>query len=309
MCPHDPENDAPTPIDGDEHISGPMEVSDAFGKAFDRYDALIDKADQAFAKIKDASGGRISCEKGCSDCCHALFDLSLVEAITLNHRFNQVFEGMERSNILAAADKADREVYKLKKTAFKMSEEGRPVEEILETIAKARVRCPLLSDQDACLLYESRPLTCRLYGAPQAIGGQAKTCPKTGFTAGEKIPVINVEKLQDEMMRISADLVRDLPTKNRNMGDMLVPLSMALLTEYDEKFLGLDEADVPPPLDAAAMEKAFREFGEQFAAGKDPVADAPMGIDPAPRTEADAKKCGCDPVTFSIGGGKSGGRA
>ena len=35
-------------------------------------------------------------------------------------------------------------------------------------IAATSVRCPLLDEENRCLLYDARPITCRLYGVPKA---------------------------------------------------------------------------------------------------------------------------------------------
>ena len=42
----------------------------------------------------------------------------------------------------------------------------------MEEAARIKCRCPLLGDDDRCLLYQARPITCRLYGVPTAIAGQ-----------------------------------------------------------------------------------------------------------------------------------------
>ena len=136
-----------------------------FTEFFSRYEALRAKADAAFARVKEASG-LVTCQPGCSDCCHALFDLSLIEALYVNRRFNELFQGNDRAAILDRADQADRETYRIKRQAFRMSQEGVDASAILEEMAKARVRCPLLADDGTCLVYGYRPMTCRLHGLP-----------------------------------------------------------------------------------------------------------------------------------------------
>ena len=95
-----------------------------------------------------------------------------------------------------------------------------------------------MSAQDLCELYECRPLTCRFYGIPTAIGGQGHTCGLSGFQPGETYPTVNLDVINARLQEISAELVRDLKSRFVKLADMLVPVSTALLTEYDEVYLG-----------------------------------------------------------------------
>ncbi len=214
-----------------------------FTPYFERYRGLVAMADSIFDRMEREFPDAVTCKLGCDDCCHALFDLSLVEAIYLNHRFNDIQSEPRRREILEAADRADRRVYKIKRDAYKRVEAGEEEGAVLEEIAAERVRCPLLDEGSRCLLYEHRPITCRLYGIPTAIGGKGHTCGLSGFARGEAYPTVNVDVLHKKLYEISAELVQSLQTRYVRMADMLVPLSMALLTTYDEVYLGM--ADDP----------------------------------------------------------------
>ncbi|MGA8181291.1 MAG: hypothetical protein WB792_14615, partial [Desulfobacterales bacterium] len=50
---------------------------------------------------------------------------------------------------------------------------------------------------------------------------------------------------QKKLYEISAEFVAHIKTRHIKMADMLVPLSMAILTEYDEKYLGLVDENKP----------------------------------------------------------------
>ncbi|WP_319471711.1 YkgJ family cysteine cluster protein [uncultured Pseudodesulfovibrio sp.] len=210
-----------------------------FTEYFERYEAVVADVDAVFRKFEKDTPELVKCGKGCSDCCHALFDITLVEAMYVNKMFNEKFSGMERSEILQRADKADRQIHKLKRKVYKASQEGRPASEILMEVSKARVRCPLLGDDDLCALYEHRPITCRLYGVPTSIGGEAHTCNKAGFEGGVKYPTVNMDIVLDKLLGIGKDLQKGIGSRFRELGDMLLPLSMALVTSYDEAYLGV----------------------------------------------------------------------
>jgi len=210
---------------------------------FEKYKALSAKADEMFAKVQNEFPECITCEIKCADCCHALFDLTLIEAIYINHRVNEMFEGKKLETIIDKSNRADRKTYKVKRKAYQDKEAGKNEVEILMEIAAERVRCPLLNEDDMCDLYEYRPITCRLYGMPTSTGGIGHTCGKSAFVEGKPYPTANLDVLQKKLYEISAELVGQIKTKYVKMAEMLVPLSMAILTDYDEDQLGIAETE------------------------------------------------------------------
>lgn len=207
---------------------------------FARYEAFAREADALFERIREQHPELVVCREQCSACCHALFDLSLVEALYLNKAFfERVPEGAARAVILEAADTADRKTARLKRKAFKDSQAGRDSNEILTELAAEAVRCPLLDKEDRCLLYEVRPITCRLYGVPTAIGGKAHTCGKTGFVQGNPYPTVALDKIQRRLALLSEELAAASGTAYTRLASMYVPVSTALLTVYDAAYLGI----------------------------------------------------------------------
>jgi Uncharacterised protein family (UPF0153). len=207
---------------------------------FSRYEAHVREADALFERIRSQYPALVVCRERCSSCCHALFDLSLVEALYLNAKFLERFPaGAERTAVLDAADKADRQTVKFKRRIFKDSQAGRDSNEILAEVAAFAVRCPLLGDDDRCLMYEFRPITCRLYGVPTAIGGKAHTCGMTGFKQGEAYPTVALDKMQHRLSDINSEMTAFMGTAYRELASMYVPVSSALLTEYTPQYLGI----------------------------------------------------------------------
>ncbi len=109
---------------------------------------------------------------------------------------------------------------------------------ILMEMAGEKVRCPLLDDEHRCALYTSRPITCRLYGIPTAIGGVSYSCGRSGFSEGHAYPTAKLDPIHRQLHDISSALVLAMKSTHTEMGEMLVPLSMALLTSYDDAYLG-----------------------------------------------------------------------
>lgn len=212
-----------------------------FTPYFEKYEELVAAAEDAFNRVKSDHPDCVKCRTGCADCCHALFDLTLIEALYINHKFKAAVEAEKQEPLLEKANRADRQTYKIKKKAHAWLKAGCRDEEILERVAAEKIRCALLNEKDLCDLYDYRPITCRLYGVPTAIDGKGHTCGLSGFSKGQAYPTANLDRIQAALLSLSKALVADLKSNFPTLGEILVPLSMALLTDYDETYLGLNE--------------------------------------------------------------------
>lgn len=208
--------------------------------AFSRYEALVDQVGQVFNKVSSEFTEEVKCKPACDDCCHALFDLTFVEALYIKSKFDEIFAGKARFEITEEANKTDRALAKMKKEAYKRHEAGETDAAIIEAVSKMRVKCPLLGDEGTCQMYEYRPIACRVYGIPTSAGGQGHTCGLSGFDEGKAYPTLNMDLVYDRLYSISGDLVREINSKFTKMGQVLVPLSMALITDYNEEYLGVE---------------------------------------------------------------------
>mgnify|MGYP001836830744 CR=1 FL=1 len=93
---------------------------------FAEYEKLRASCDAVFERIRHDHAQCVTCKEGCSDCCHALFDLSLVEAMYINRAFQQAFDyGPQRSAILTRAAETDRHLTRLKRRQEPRSHHGR----------------------------------------------------------------------------------------------------------------------------------------------------------------------------------------
>jgi len=212
-----------------------------FEPYYEKYQSLVDQVEAVFKQVQTEHDECVSCKVGCSDCCHALFDLTLIEAMFIKHQFDKVVPKEARQKIIERANIADRKVYKLKRDASKAHQEGKPENEILEDMAQQRLRCPMLDDDDKCEMYESRPITCRLYGIPTVIGGKAHTCGLSKFEEGKQYPTVKLDNIQRRLYEISFELAQAIKSRYPKLAEVLVPLSMALLTDYNEEYLGIHQ--------------------------------------------------------------------
>ena len=213
-----------------------------FKPYFEKYEAVVAMADEVFERVHKEFPECVKCKIKCDDCCYALFDLALIEAIYLNHQFKRIYKDRERERLIERSNRADRKIHKIKRKAYKEKAAGKNETDILTNLAGERVRCPLLNDEEMCDLYEHRPITCRLYGIPTSIGGVGHTCGKSGFVEGKQYPTVNLDLIQKKLYDITTEFVHRIKSRHGKMADMLVPVSMAMLTGYDVDYLGIAAA-------------------------------------------------------------------
>ncbi len=214
---------------------------------FKKYEAFVKQVDSLFERVRQQHSDCVKCKLECADCCHALFDLSLVEALYINRQFLEKVVEERKIEIIDSANQADRKVYQLKRRAFKAFEAGEKSEEqVILEMAAARVRCPLLNAENRCVLYADRPITCRLYGIPTSIGGRGHTCGLSAFQEGASYPTVNLDSVNAKLHEFSKEIVNELHSSHVKMGDVLMPLSMALLTVFDDSYLGIDTDNDKP---------------------------------------------------------------
>ena len=207
-----------------------------FPETFAKYEDLVAQVDKIFDAVQEAHKDCVRCKVYCCDCCYAVFDVSLMEAVYINHRFNRSLDRRERRKILRRAEKADRKFYQIKRELQKMHlKEGKSAEEVLLHLAKERVPCPLLNDDKLCDLYAERPITCRVYGIPTSIGGAPHICGESGFKEGVAYPTVNLDNMNDRLIELSNELLKEIGFDKSKMHLSLVPVSSALMTTYDKE--------------------------------------------------------------------------
>jgi len=111
-----------------------------------------------FSRIRKQYAGQMQCGKGCSACCYGLFDISLADAVDVAHGFQQLTPDVQQRVRSRAVDLNSM----IRERTF--SEDDPRIDQIVDS-ANNRA-CPCLGDAGECLIYEHRPLACRLEGVP-----------------------------------------------------------------------------------------------------------------------------------------------
>jgi len=76
-------------------------------------------------------------------------------------------------------------------------------------------------------------------GFPTSTAGVSHICGRTNFKQGQPYPTLNMDKIYTQLQLISAQLVKDIKSDKIKMHEMLIPVSMAIITDFDEDYLGV----------------------------------------------------------------------
>jgi hypothetical protein len=151
---------------------------------FKEFDLLLSQIDQAVAQAPSETPP--PCGRGNGDCCYDYFELELMEAIFLLNNMNRSLNSRRRSEVIHRAAAVYKRITGLRGNI------GHGGQIRLEPLARAyageKILCPLSEDRD-CILFDVRPLRCRLHGIPgglvnrDEIGKKIRTLSRNVFMA------------------------------------------------------------------------------------------------------------------------------
>jgi Fe-S-cluster containining protein len=206
-------------------------IDDLFGK----YLQEVRKADYLFKTIKEKYPSSVQCRIRCCDCCHAIFGVFPIEAANIHRHFSRL-ERKIRRDILRRAEKAEDEMLKAK-DALKVFEEDPKMK--VYGLGKQRVRCPFLSEKEECIMYEHRPIICRVYGVPYSLQKgnkeQSFACGISGFQEKAAYPAVKLDRLYNVLVQLSKELMAEggTPLKKLNKANLMLPLSRILRMPFE----------------------------------------------------------------------------
>lgn len=134
---------------------------------FERYAELLREVDRWFSSCMAAHGEHISCGHGCSECCRGLFDITALDALYLRSGFDQLppdIRDAVRMKALTRIEQINARFPTVTPPWFLNHIPECEWDAIMPD--DDETPCVLLSEQGSCLVYEHRPMTCRLHGIP-----------------------------------------------------------------------------------------------------------------------------------------------
>ncbi len=152
--------------------------------------ALIQIVDSALADATRRSGDWLVCHAGCSYCCIGVFPINQLDALRLR-------QGLAELEAISP-ERAERIRSRARNAVQRLLSEfpGDPVSGLLDEGEDAEQRfadfaneepCPVLDPATGtCELYESRPITCRVFGPPVRSDGGLGVCELCFQGASEK---------------------------------------------------------------------------------------------------------------------------
>jgi len=196
---------------------------------FRNYELLADRAEQAFRKIAEAYSNEVKCRLHCDDCCHAVFGLFLVEAAYIKYHFDRLAPETIRGAIFRCSD-AERALRRLE---VKLQRHEEDPEMQSYVFALERVRCPLLDDNKECILYEHRPITCRVYGIPTRVKGRTRACSKCGFEKDKSYQGFDLDQAYQELFLLSQEFLKAYGSGDPQKAGLLISVPKVLTTPVE----------------------------------------------------------------------------
>ena len=196
---------------------------------FHSYELLVDKAEAAFHEMEVGYSRCVTCRRHCSDCCHAIFGVFLIEASYLQGHFARLSDP-QKQEVLRRCRQADEKLELMKR---RFQAEGRDPRSAMNALARERIQCPLLDENQDCVVYRFRPITCRVYGIPTAVHGKARACGKTRFEKGQSYPVFDLDGAYRDLHLLSMDLLRAEGHQDLEKAFLLISVSTVLSTPGD----------------------------------------------------------------------------
>jgi len=129
------------------------------------YPSLLAGLDDWQADARARHPGIIPCRAGCSACCHGPFDISAADALLVRDAVRALPPGL-RSEVRGLAESQIVAMRRVEPSLIAPWDIAVLGEDRFDALVDAfeDAPCPALDQAGACMIYESRPMICRMMG-------------------------------------------------------------------------------------------------------------------------------------------------
>lgn len=131
-----------------------------------QYRSLLKTIDQWFDHCLSTNDSEIACRRTCTGCCRGLFEISLLDAQLLQEGFKLLNKTVQAGVLRQARSRLAELQRQWPEFQHPYILNNLPHRDWQEMPEDDETPCPLLSRDGLCLVYDHRPMTCRLHGLP-----------------------------------------------------------------------------------------------------------------------------------------------
>ena len=201
-----------------------------------RYGELLGEVDTWFRRCLELHPDLIACRNGCSECCRGLFDITLLDALYLRRGFDKLPEQLKKEIVRAASLRLELLSHVNPAFSAPWLLNGIPEGDWDALMPEDdETPCLLLSESGECLIYDYRPMTCRLNGIPLIdVSGEElfdEWCT-LNFTEEDPRHLADLRfgftELFSRELLLFQKLVRRLTGSTRNEVDLFIPAAIVM---------------------------------------------------------------------------------
>jgi len=180
-----------------------------------------------FDRNKRHYGSKIQCRRGCTDCCHHLFQITELEAAYISQAVKEL-----PPEVRTRLEQRARQ-YLVDRGALLAKAD---VPEAWGSLPPpgTRLACPALED-GACRIYSHRPLICRKYGIPlynPRKPAQLFAC-ELNFRPGEEIDATDLVQIQTTLHDHWADVQAEFNSRGGRRDAKPLTVARAILEDFE----------------------------------------------------------------------------
>ncbi len=202
-------------------------------EVFEKYRFIVGLVEQEFDRNLRIYQDQILCGKGCSSCCSQMFRITLIDAALVSRSVKRLDTSarnkMQERATIYLREKKDLIRQRAEESGALLVDNGEEISSL-----GLRLPCPALVN-DACSIYESRPLICRKYGIPlydPTTPERLYAC-ELNFEPGREIQDDELIERQTEIWEHWMELKTSV-NEALNPGNKVTTIAEAILFDYDE---------------------------------------------------------------------------